>query len=391
MDRRALLLAALQALHVSSWSAYYALTRKLYNDNPEFLVMLAAAETLPTAVGMFGALLAEKRGYHAALALGILEGLFLAMVGVFIDQPLMLWLSALLASLFWSTSGPQILGYTMTLAGGSGTVLGLVLAGSTLGWSIGGALAPLLSDIIGASHVMIISGIITMTMYLALILLSDNLKPGKERTNWKRTRFIAAIALLSSLVFTGTEIIGSLYMAKLSVETGSSAGYAAANAATGLVAAAVRPAAGSIIDRVGENFVLAAGLAAYTVYIALLSSLHGLAFVLVWLVPIYPFVDTSLYKLAARLLGDAMGSAVVSSSYSITGLVLLAAARIELGESGYTLLAVASFQLALVLSIILSRTASRWQPHGRVYLISGGAYAQAWGTLAWLAHAIRKS
>ena len=107
-------------------------------------------------------------------------------------------------------------------------------------------------------------------------------------------------------------------------------------------------------------------------YIALLSSLHGLAFVFVWLVPIYPFVDTSLYKLAARLLGDAMGSAVVSSSYSITSLVLLAAARIGLGESGYTLLAVASFQLALVLSIILSRTASRWQPHGRVYLISGG-------------------
>ncbi|HID41562.1 MAG TPA: hypothetical protein EYP33_05345, partial [Pyrodictium sp.] len=118
MDRRALLLAALQALHVSSWSAYYALTRKLYNDDIEFLVMLAAAETLPTAVGMFGALLAEKRGYHAALAPGILEGLFLAMVGVFIDQPLMLWLSALLASLFWSTSGPQILGYTMTLTGG---------------------------------------------------------------------------------------------------------------------------------------------------------------------------------------------------------------------------------------------------------------------------------
>jgi len=369
---RTTLLAVLQVLHVSSWSAYYVLTRKLYNDDPEFLVMLAAAETLPTAAGVLGAIIAEKRGYHAALAMGVLEGLFLAMVGVFIDQPMMLWASALLASLFWSTSGPQILGYAMTLSGGSGTVLGIVLAGSTLGWSIGGALAPIVSDTIGPGRVMLIAGISTMIVYLALILFFNNLKPGEEERGRRWISLILVTVLLASLVFTGTEIIGSLYMAKLSIEAGSSTGYAAANAATGLIATVARPAVGSIVDRAGEGLVLVAGLAAYTVYTALLSSLHGLAFILVWLLPVYPFVDTSLYKLAARLLGDAMGSAAVSSSYSVTGLILLAAAQMELGEKGYTLLAVAAFQLALVISVILSRISARHPPRGRVYLISGG-------------------
>ncbi|BES82444.1 hypothetical protein [Pyrodictium abyssi] len=369
---RTTLLAVLQVLHVSSWSAYYVLTRKLYNNNPEFLVMLAAAETLPTAAGVLGAIIAEKRGYHAALAMGVLEGLFLAMVGVFIDQPMMLWANALLASLFWSTSGPQILGYAMTLSGGSGTVLGIVLAGSTLGWSIGGALAPIVSDAIGPGRVMLIAGISTMIVYLTLILFFNNLKPGEEERGHRWIPMILATVLLASLVFTGTEIIGSLYMAKLSIEAGSSTGYAAANTATGLIATVVRPGVGSIVDRAGEGLVLVAGLAAYTVYTALLSSLHGLAFILVWLLPVYPFVDTSLYKLAARLLGDAMGSAAVSSSYSVTGLILLAAAQMELGEKGYTLLAVAAFQLALVISVILSRISTRHPPRGRVYLISGG-------------------
>ena len=369
---RTMLLAVLQVLHVSSWSTYYVLTRKLYNDNPEFLVMLAAAETLPTAAGVLGAILAEKRGYHAALALGVLEGLFLAMVGVFIDQPMMMWASALLASLFWSTSGPQILGYTMTLSSGSGTVLGIVLAGSTLGWSIGGALAPIVSDAIGPGRVILIAGASTMIVYLTLILFFNNLKPDKEERGRRWIPLILATVLLASLVFTGTEIIGSLYMAKLSIEAGSSTGYAAANAATGLIATVVRPAVGSIVDRAGEGLVLAAGLAAYTVYTMLLSSLHGLAFILVWLLPVYPFVDTSLYKLAARLLGDAMGSAAVSSGYSVTGLILLAAAQMELGEKGYTLLAVAAFQLALVISVALSRIGTQHMLPGRVYLISGG-------------------
>ncbi|HIQ24071.1 MAG TPA: hypothetical protein EYH50_03385 [Pyrodictium delaneyi] len=357
---------------MSSWSTYYVLTRKLYNDNPEFLVMLAAAETLPTAAGVLGAILAEKRGYHAALALGVLEGLFLAMVGVFIDQPMMMWASALLASLFWSTSGPQILGYTMTLSSGSGTVLGIVLAGSTLGWSIGGALAPIVSDAIGPGRVILIAGASTMIVYLTLILFFNNLKPDKEERGRRWIPLILATVLLASLVFTGTEIIGSLYMAKLSIEAGSSTGYAAANAATGLIATVTRPAVGSIVDRAGEGLVLTAGLAAYTVYTMLLSSLHGLAFILVWLLPVYPFVDTSLYKLAARLLGDAMGSAAVSSGYSVTGLILLAAAQMELGEKGYTLLAVAAFQLALVISVALSRIGTQHMLPGRVYLISGG-------------------
>ncbi|KSW11450.1 hypothetical protein CF15_00920 [Pyrodictium occultum] len=351
--RRTLLIAVLQLVHIASWAAYYALTRELYSGEPGFLVRLAAAETLPTAVGLLGGAVAERRGYRTALALGLLEGLFLASAGVFIHRPLLLWASALLASLFWSMAGPQVLGYSLTITRGSGSRLGVVLAGGTLGWSLGGSVAPLAARVLGPGRVVAAGGAAVVLVYLVLALLSGGTRPARRSGEDASRSTLAAMMLLSSLVFTGTEVIGSVYMAKLSVEAGN-LGYAAANAATGLMAAAARPLAGRVIDRAGSGLVLAASLAAYTVYTLLLHSLHGLGFVAVWLIPLYPFLDTSLYKLAASLLGDAMGTAAVISGYSLAGAVLLAASQRGLGVWGYTLLAVTAFQLALALAVLLA-------------------------------------
>ncbi|NOZ89325.1 MAG: hypothetical protein GXO15_05310, partial [Crenarchaeota archaeon] len=92
---RWLLLALLEMLHVAGWSAYYAVTRLVYAGDEGFLYALSAAETLPAAAAGLGALLAERRGYRAAVGLGVAEGAALAAAGLLVDSRPGLWAAAL--------------------------------------------------------------------------------------------------------------------------------------------------------------------------------------------------------------------------------------------------------------------------------------------------------
>jgi hypothetical protein len=351
-ERLPALLALLQVLHVAGWGAYYALTRMVYGGEPGFLLSLAAAETLPTAAGVLGGLAAERRGYRPVLLLGLLEGAFLSAAGAWLlDRPL-LWLAALTASLFWSIAGPQVYALALTVSRGSAEKLGLVLAGATLGYSIGGGLAPLLATRLGPGAVLEAAGVVAAASYAVAACAASGLAPA-TRGGRRGDRAAAAVlvALAAAAAYVGTETLGSVYMGRLSREVGPSF-YSAANAAAGLLGAAARPLAGRLLDRLGEAPLLPPLLASYAVYVVVLDKLHGLAFLAAWLLPLYPFVDTGLYRLASGLLGEPLGSAVVSSSYSMTGAVLAVAARLGLGGEA---LAVGGFLASAALAAVAAR------------------------------------
>ncbi|WP_338034158.1 MFS transporter [Hyperthermus butylicus] len=366
--RLELLLAGLQLLHVAGWSAYFALTRMVYSGSSEYLVMLAAAETIPTIAGVLGAILAERLGYRPIFLLGIAEGLFLSLTGIWLHRPELLWLAALIASFSWSLAGPQILGYALTVSGLSARSLGIVLAGGTIGWSLGGAAAPILAAYVGADVVLVVSGIIVAAIYLVLGLMPQARPSRKGGKGLTRLRYFAVAIIPASLAFVGTEIVGTIYMAKLSVEM-ERLGYALGIALSGFIGAAVRPYAGSLVDRIGEARVLPLVLILYAGYIPLLASTHGPIFMAVWLLPLYPLFDVAIYKYAARLVGEAMGSAAVSSAYSIAGIVLLSAARLRGETSTYNALAVAAFLAAATAAAIGSRVVPE-RSHGE-HLIRG--------------------
>lgn len=353
------LLALAQLLHVAGWGAYYALTRMLYSGQERFLLALAAAETLPTAAGVAGGLLAEARGYRAALGFGLVEAASLTAAGLLVHSPPGLWLTAFIASLAWSIAGPQVYAFTLTATGLGAEELGRVMAGATLGFSIGAGLAPLAAEHLDPGLVLAGFGAAVAASYIIALSVAHG-RPLRGPGEGLRGRLgrVALVAATAASAYTGTETLGSVYLGRLSREVGASL-YSAANAAAGLIGAAARPLAGRLVDRRGADRVLVVTLLAYSAYTLILDRVHGLLFLVVWLTPLFPFLDTSLYKLAATLLGEALGASVVSSSYSITGAVLLAASLVEAQGAA---LAVAGFLSAAVLAAASGRAAASRAP-----------------------------
>ena len=347
LERRVTALALLQVLHVAGWGAYYAVTRMVYAADAGFLLRLASAETLPTAAGLLGGVAARHWGYRRVLLMGTLEGLSLAAAGVGLGAPGALLASVFLASLFWSIAGPQVYALALTLSSGSAEKLGVVLAGATLGYSLGAGLAPALAAVLGPGRVLEAAGLLVAASYLGAAAAAGRTWPRSQDLGAKAAvKRIAVVAGAAAAAYVGTETLGSVYMGRLSAEVGPRL-YSLALAAGGLLGAAVRPLAGRLIDRLGEGRVVPLAAALYAVYVPVLDRLHGVAFLAAWLLPLYPVLDTGLYKVASRLLGEALGSSVVSSSYSVTGVVLAAAA--ERGVRG-AVLASLGFMVSSVLS-----------------------------------------
>ena len=342
----------LQVLHVAAWTAYYAITRLVYSSDESFVVMLASAETLPTIVGLVGGVIAERYGYRAVFAFGLLEGLFLSAAGLWLHDKGMLWVSALLASMMWSIAGPQVIGYVLTVSGLSGRMLGVVLAGGAIGWSLGGAVSPIAAEKLGSSRVLVAAGLVVALVYIGFMAL-PKAKPSVGGARLAgRFKLLLLVMVPVSLALAGTEIIGSLYLAKLGREFTADI-YALAIALSGAVSAVVRPYFGSLVDRFGEYRLLPVALALYAIHAPILMYSHGIIFLVAWLAPLYPLFDINLYRYAARLLGEALGSATVSASYSVAGLILLPLSQANISFTAYNIVAVASFLSAAALALLI--------------------------------------
>ncbi|MCE4601309.1 MAG: hypothetical protein F7C38_07105 [Desulfurococcales archaeon] len=342
-------LAIVQLIHVAAWSSYYTLTREVYSGDPGYLLLLAAAETMPTLAGLVGGVLAERYGYRLVFLLGLAEGIGLASAGLFLYNEKLLLASVAVASLSWSISGPQIYAYTLTYSGQSGESLGVVTAGSTLGWTLG-SLAPIVALETGPRTILVAAGASTAIAYLSILSLEGPSKPVARRRHYSGRGAVLPILVLAALSYTGVEIIGSIYMGKLSREAGVHL-YSLANMASGLISALVRPLAGRIVDARGPSSILAVALAAYTLYLTCLDVARGPLMALAWVIPLYPFFELSLYKLSSAILGEALGVAAVSASYGITGSILAFSGLAGLGEKSLFYIALASFLSASIMAL----------------------------------------
>lgn len=351
-------IALLQTIHVGAWAAYFTITRQVYSGDSSFLILLAAAETLPTIAGLLGGWLSERYGYRIPLLLGSIEGLGLMIAGLLLHEKQLFWASVFAASLAWSIGGPQIYAFTLTYSGNRAESLGIVTAGSTIGFTLG-SFAPILAERVGGGTILSVMGLLVVLVYLIIAGMAGSLKPeGPGYGGGDRRVPIIITIIATALAFTGVEIIGSVYMARLSEEVGTTL-YSLANAGAGIVGAVARPLAGKLIDYAGPTPVLSTTLLLYAVYTVLLDASKGIAMALLWIIPLYPVFELSLYKLASSVAGEAMGTATVSSSYSLTGAILFAFGYANVGNQGLSYVAVASFLLAIPLALAVSPRLSR--------------------------------
>jgi len=339
-------------LHIMSWSMYYSVTRAYFSSaGHNFLAQLAAAETIPIALGIPWAHIAEKKGFCIALLPGFLEALFLLLVGLIGTQPTLTTLFVVCAaSLFWSLAGPQTTAIVIA-ASPTGYTLSNYFIGSTIGWSLGALIAPLTYQVLGYTLTMTLTSLLTTISYVLYLLYLPTKHP-RHRILWQNSHSqLLYVILLSTTIFYMIEIIGSIYLSNLYVELNSNnVMYALTLFATGLVGAAVRPLAGKAVDRLGAKKVLQTTLLAYTIYAYIYPSLHGTAAVVAWMIPLFPFLDTSLYLYTTRILGEALGTAATSAAYTPAGFMLL---TISMFNSSLEIYRITSALAALIGSILL--------------------------------------
>ena len=352
-------LAAL--LHIMSWSMYYSVTRAHFSSaGPNYLAQLAAAETIPIALGIPWARIAEKKGFRIALLPGFLEALFLLLVGFIGAQPTAITLfTVCMASLFWSLAGPQTTAIVIS-ASPTGHTLSSYFIGSTIGWSLGALTAPLTYQLLGYTPTMILTGLLTAVSYTLYMLYLPTEYP-RRRISWQSNcgSLLYVIALSTSILYM-TEIIGSIYLSTLYVELGrDNVMYALTLFATGLIGAAIRPLAGKTVDKLGPEKVLQATLLAYAAYVYIYPSLHGLTAAIAWLIPLFPFLDTSLYLYTTRILGEALGTATTSAAYTPVGLTLLTISMLDTSLHTYQITSTLAALTSAFLLVVYEQRAKR--------------------------------
>ena len=338
---------------------YYSITRAYFSSaGPDYLAQLVAAETIPIALGVPWARIAEKKGFRIALLPGFLEALFLLLLGFIGTQPNSITLFVVcMASLFWSLAGPQTTAIVIT-ASPTGHTLSNYFIGSTIGWSLGALTAPLTYQVLGYTPTMILTGLLTAASYILYILYLPAEHP-KHKISWQSNHsLILYVVALSTTVFYVIEIIGSIYLSTLYIELNrDNTVYALTLFATGLIGTVARPIAGKAVDKLGPRRVLQATLLAYAVYAYIYPSLHGIAAVIAWLIPLFPFLDTSLYLYTTRILGEALGTATTSVACTPAGLTLLTISMLNTSLQTYhTTSTLAALASAILLATHKHRT-----------------------------------
>ena len=210
-----------------------------------------------------------------------------------------------------------------------------------LGWGTGAAAAWPLSYIAGEKTVLASTGISLATAYLWLYALYPPEAAGGEKIPAK-TIFKEAFTELKYLtlaVAMGTAgMIGAfnIYTLKLTAiveELAKNYSWLGPRSLYGIVygglpvllGAPCRPLAGKAVDKIGAARLYAASMTAYLAELIGIGVADGLPVLILWILPIYPFYDTSMYVGAARYLGrhEATSAGIVLTGESAAGLLMM--------------------------------------------------------------------
>jgi hypothetical protein len=86
----------------------------------------------------------------------------------------------------------------------------------------------------------------------------------------------------------------------------------------------VRPLAGVLVDRFKADLVLASTFLAYAIYNTILFYTTGLTFILLWLIPLYPFRDVAQAMALSRRVNQNLQATVAGFLNMLWGLASLA-------------------------------------------------------------------
>jgi len=352
------------AIDGAAFGAWYTASRAYIRDVMggeayTFVALLVAAEGLPFILAPFAGFLGDLYGRRRLALLGVLRGPLVPLFAL-LDPRLALsvvFVYSTLSIVFYTNT----LGLLLSAIRGSGRLYGLVTLATPLAYGFGSIVPGLLEPLGGYKLVFVAVGFMEVLAPLPLLLAGGDsmvgggsrrglLDPILELGGYVPLGLIAAI-LLANIAST---LYWNMMSIKLYEVTGSLLAFGfIGGLLTTLISTAARPVAGALVDRFNADTVLASTYLAYTVYNIALYYATGVYFMVLWLIPLYPFRETAQVMAISRRVPQSLQATAAGLSSTLWGLASLAyplayLAGVDLSTASLGQLLALSFSAILV-------------------------------------------
>jgi len=371
------------ALLAFAYSVYYTISRPLYGVDlygHSFVLFIAGAEYVPAVFSFLLGSISDAYGRKKILCLSLLGAIPLAVIFLNENQGVIL-LSISLYSFFYTLAVMISISVVLERRENIGRNYSIIGLASGFGWAFGSSLAWFLHEALakGIFIFILVSAYITGIYGLFTGYVGDDKKASRKvlvglRVVYRNLSWFLPVLLLAYIgtamgsnlnavilddklhsfvedflsdVITNSRLLYGLFYAGLPV----------------LIAIPARIIAGKLVDRGKERTLFISSIIAYLLIFPLLPFMSPLIFLLIWLIPVYPFYDTSIYAISARSTGshESTISGYISTVTSLAGLLVIIINYIVYGMG--TLAYVALTALFLLASLAM-------------FLLSGGGKAK---------------
>lgn len=334
------------ALNTTTWGLYFSFSRRYLSvelgGGTQVILLITGLEWVFTLFAVISGKLVERLGGRYVILLGITGVLpFVAALRVYDPTVLAIMLS--FASFSWAISWPSIL--STVFSGDSimpGSAYSYFTIGSGLGYSIGSMImGPLYSSLsaVGVFTTIIIIYLVTYLIFFIHYPVKESLRRGMEGKEGSSNTFHTLLLVLVALSLTvfARELLYSVAPIKLTYEVRKVFAPSSElldytlfgmffGGLTALLSVPARVVAGKLSDRYNPLYLLSITSAAYLVTYWLFVTTEGLIPVLVWQLPLYPFLDVSINTYIAKYVPKhtmTLGFGTVLMFSAIGGLLLL--------------------------------------------------------------------
>lgn len=364
-----------------TWGLYFSFTRRYIvvelGGGLQAIILITGLEWGFTLFSVISGKLVKRVGDRNLVSLGI-TGAVPFLLALSTREPLTLSIILSFSSLSWALSWPSIL---TTVFSGSGVSPGRAYSyftvGTGIGYSVGSSIMGIFYGLIGAEGLFVIIAATYFLTYLIFIVFfpgeTTQAEPEADKpsnTNWNLKK-LSVVLLALSLTVLSRELLYAAAPSKLSLELENLLGVShermeyllfgvVYGGFTALLSIPARIAAGRLVDKYNPLTLFSLTTLAYMlVYWALVRS-EGLLTLLIWQIPLYPFLDTAINTyIAKQALKETMTASFgVTIFFNALGglmlLPLLANPNIDTNFLGYVVTAATTLSILLV-SISYSR------------------------------------
>lgn len=370
-----------------TWGLYFSFTRRYIgvelSGGLQAIILITGLEWGFTLFAVIAGKLVKHVGDKNLVSLGI-TGAVPFLLALSTRDPLTLSIILSFSSLSWALSWPSILTTVFSSSGISpGRAYSYFTIGTGIGYSVGSSIMGLFYGVLGPEGLFAIIAVTYFLTYLIFIMFFPKRTARAEfkagNSDWGLRKLLVVLLALSLTVFS-RELLYAVAPSKLSLELENILGVSfkwveyllfgvVYGGFTALLSIPARIVAGRLTDKHNPLKLFSLTTLAYMlVYWALVRS-EGLLTLLIWQIPLYPFLDTAINTYIAKQ----APKETMTASFGVTiffnalgGLMLLpllANPNLDVDFLGYVV-TVATTSSILLVSISYSKNKQQPQSHG---------------------------